>query len=189
MNLNPNNQISLELKTALTNMFDEIGIKKVIPKNTVILKEGATCDFFFYVVEGIFRAYRFVDDREVTIGFSFQGDIDTCPYSYVNNLVSLDIIHAANDAKIIKVNKKDYLAYIQKSTVDKSLTEFFLSHYIEILVQRTISMRLYTAEQNYLNLLKRSPQEVGKIPLSWIASYLGISSERLSRIRKKNLLI
>lgn len=169
-------------------MIELIGNKRKIKKNTTILCEGDTCNFFFFVVSGIFRAYRFVGDKEVTLGFSFPGDIDTCPYSYVNNLPSLDIIHAITDASIIKVNKADYLDFTASHKVP-DLTNQLLSSYIEVLLQRLIMLRLHTAEKNYMDLLARNPKEVNKIPLSYLASYLGVSLERVSRIRKKNALI
>ena len=186
LHLNPNNQLDIE--TVFKNMIEKIGTVVEVPKNTIIIKEGETCDFFFFVIMGIFRAYRWVDDNEVTIGFSFTGDIDTCPYSFVNDCKSKDVIHSLTSAKIIKVKKTDFLKYVEKNKENVNLTDFFLSSYIEVLIHRLISIRLYTAEKNYLNLLARNTFEVNKIPISYIASYLGVSLERISRIRKKNIL-
>ncbi|HMO39315.1 MAG TPA: Crp/Fnr family transcriptional regulator [Saprospiraceae bacterium] len=186
LHLNPNNQLNGD--TDVLKMIELIGTKKSVKKNTPVLCEGDKCDFFFFVLSGVFRAYRFVEDKEVTIGFSFPGDIDTCPYSYVNNLPSLDIIQALTDSTIIKVNKADYLEYIRKNKVP-DITDQLLANYIEILMQRLIAFRALTAEVNYINLLARNPKEVSKIQLTHIASYLGVSLERISRIRKKNALI
>jgi CRP/FNR family transcriptional regulator, anaerobic regulatory protein len=48
-----------------------------------------------------------VEDKEVTIGFSFTGDFDTCPYAFFNNQPSTDIIEALTDGVIIRVKKSD----------------------------------------------------------------------------------
>ena len=186
LHLNPNNQLDADLN--IKKMIEQLGTKKSYKKNEYILAEGQKCDFFFFVVAGIFRAYRYVGDKEVTLGFSFSSDIDTCPYSYVNDLPSLDIIHAINNTSVIKVNKADYLDYTSKHKLP-DLTNQLLGSYIEVLTQRLISFRLHTAEKNYMDLLARNPKELNKIPLSYLASYLGVSLERVSRIRKKNALI
>ena len=184
--LNPTNQLDEDEK--IKALVELIGTKKKIKKNELILLEGQKCDFFFFVVSGIFRAYRFIGDKEITLGFSFAGDIDTCPYSYVNNLPSLDIIQALTDSSIIKVNKADYLECTSKyKTPD--ITDQLLSSYIEVLMQRLIAFKVLTAEKNYIDLLARDQKGVSNIPLTYIASYLGVSLERISRIRKKNGLI
>ncbi|MCX7928953.1 MAG: Crp/Fnr family transcriptional regulator [Patescibacteria group bacterium] len=141
-------------------------------------------DFVFFVEEGCFRAFRYIDDEEVTIGFSFQGDLDTCPFAYVNKLESSDCIEALTDSKVIKVHRRDIDALQDKTPELNILIQKLLSHYIEVLIQRNIDLRTKSAEELYRELHKRQPKEVAQIPLMYIASYLGITKERLSRIRK-----
>jgi CRP-like cAMP-binding protein len=186
MYLSPNNNLNIDVE--FLKMIETIGFRKKVSKNSTVLQEGQTCDFFFYVVNGAFRAYRFIEDIEITIGFSFKGDIDTCPSSYVNNIGSKDIIQALVNSEIIKVHKRDYLNLIRSNPKIEDKTTILLGSYIEILIQRHINHRLFTAEELYLELLKRNPIEIRKIPKSFLASYLGVSPERISRIRKKNLL-
>ena len=63
--------------------------------------------------------------------------------------------------------------------------QLLLTQYIETLIGRINESKVLTAETRYLHLLKRSPEQVSQLPLSHLASFLGISKERLSRIRKK----
>lgn len=186
MYLSPNNKLNIDVE--FLKMVESIGVRKKISKNSTVLQEGQTCDFFFYVVDGAFRAFRFVEDKEITIGFSFKGDVDTCPSSYVNDMGSKDVIHALVKSEIIKVYKNDYYDLLKSNPKIEDRTNTLLTSYIEILIQRHINHRLFTAEELYLELLKRNQLEVSKIPKSFIASYLGVSPERISRIRKKNLL-
>lgn len=173
-----------EYKILIEN-FIKVGKVKKIAKGDFVLKEGDKCDYLFFILEGSFRAYRCVNDKDVTIGFSFQGDIDTCPFSFFNNLPSTDIIEALTESKIILISKVN-LDLILKNNPDLIiLTHAMLSNYIEILLNRIIYFKIENAEENYLHLLQQQPAEISKIPLQYIASYLGISKERLSRIRKK----
>jgi len=169
----------------LIENFIKVGKVKKIAKGDFVLKEGDKCDFLFYILEGSFRTYRCIQDKDVTIGFSFQGDIDTCPFSFFNNLTSTDIIEALTESKIAVISKValDKILIINPALME--LTHVLLSNYIEILLNRIIYFKIENAEENYLHLLQQQPVEISKIPLQYIASYLGISQERLSRIRKK----
>jgi CRP/FNR family transcriptional regulator, anaerobic regulatory protein len=187
MYINPNNALIQDpVAASALRILVNAGKRERVNKGTLILIEGQSCDFIFFVVSGTFRAFRWVGNKEVTIGFTFNGDFDTCPYAFFNNLPSTDIIEALTDSVIIKVKKSD-IEYIASEKPDlKDFLTLLLSHYTEVLISRNIEHRILTAEEIYQNLLSRQPDEVAKIPLQYIASYLGISKERLSRIRKKH---
>ena len=187
MYINPNNALIQDpVAAAALRLMVNAGKRERVNKGALILIEGQACDFLFFVVSGAFRAFRWVEDTEVTIGFSFSGDFDTCPYAFFNNQLSTDIIEALTDAVIIRVKKSDIENLAREKPELKDFLTHLLSHYVEILVSRSIEYRILTAEKIYQNLLSRQPDEVAKIPLQHIASYLGISKERLSRIRKKH---
>ena len=187
MYINPNNALNQDPAAASSlRLILSAGKREKVDKGKLILTEGQSCDFLFFVLSGAFRAFRWIDDKEVTIGFSFYGDIDTCPFAFINNQPSTDIIEAINDSVIIRVKKIDIDNLTREKPELKDFISYLLSHYVEILVRRIIEHRLLTAEELYLNLQTRQSDEVAKIPLQYIASYLGISKERLSRIRKKH---
>ena len=117
-------------------MISLLGKRIHLNKGEVILKLGQTCDFFFYVEKGCFRAYRYIDDNEITLGFSFAGDIDTCPFCYVNNNKSLDVIEALSHSIVYKVYKSDLENYIHHKKQLNNITVKLLADYIEVLLVR-----------------------------------------------------
>ncbi|TVQ07593.1 MAG: Crp/Fnr family transcriptional regulator [Bacteroidetes bacterium] len=187
MYINPNIALIQDpLVAAAMRLILSAGKWESVSKGDLILTQGQTCDFLFFVESGAFRAFRWIEDKEVTIGFTFSGDVDTCPYAFINHLPSLDTIEALSDGVIIRIYKSDIDKLIIQKPEFKDFLTTLLSHYTEILISRIIEYRILTAEEIYDNLLFRQPDEVAKIPLQYIASYLGISKERLSRIRKKH---
>lgn len=187
MYINPNIAIIQDsVIAAALRLILSAGKWESVSKGDLILTEGQTCDFLFFIESGAFRAFRWIDDEEVTIGFTFSGDVDTCPYAFFNDVPSYDIIEAISDGVIIRVKKSDIDKLIIQNPEFKDFYALLLSHYVEVLINRSIEHRTLTAEEIYNNLLSRQPDEVAKIPLQYIASYLGISKERLSRIRKKH---
>lgn len=187
--LNPDNRLYSAhlsaLQIQLVDFIKQAGTRKKLKPGEVILSEGETCDFFFFVEKGIFRVYRWYNDKELTFGFTFQGDIDTCPWSFINNAPSLDIIESVTHSEIVKVNRKELDIMRKQNPACNDLIMVLLSNYIEVLVKRLLTSKALTAEEQYSQLLKRQPGEVSKIPLMYIASFLGVSQARLSRIRKK----
>ncbi|MBK9290851.1 MAG: Crp/Fnr family transcriptional regulator [Bacteroidetes bacterium] len=186
MTINPNNNInySLDNYKELIQTLKSIGQTLKIAKGKCILTEGDVVNHIFIIEKGCFRTFRWIDDEEVTIGFSFEGDIDTCPYAFINQLKSTDCIEALTDSQVIKIPRSELQNLERQKPELNKFTQMLLSHYIEILIQRNIDLRIKSAEQLYQELHKRQPKEVAQIPLMYIASYLGISKERLSRIRK-----
>lgn len=186
MTLNPNNIFADNELRQLHALFELIGKKRIIEAGQTIISEGQTIDFFWIVLSGCFRAFRwFQDEEEVTVGFSFAGDFDTSPFAYIHGTPTKECIEALQVSEILVVRKNEFEKHFGRNPIAKNLTEKLLSNYIEILTYRSIESKILTAEQRYLKLLQRQPKEVTQIPLKYIASYLGISKERLSRIRKK----
>jgi CRP-like cAMP-binding protein len=188
MTINPNNNVNSPESSDFTSLLEflkQIGKPMTVRKGESILSEGDKVDCVFFIESGCFRTYRWVADNEVTIGFSFAGDIDTCPFSFINDTLSLDSIVALSDSRIIRIYRSDINILTAKNPQFHTYIHILLSHYIEVLIQRNIDLRTKNAEVLYRNLLDRQPREVSSIPLMYIASYLGISKERLSRIRKK----
>lgn len=187
MTINPNNQFypfSNRSYNDIVTILKGKGQRRKLSKGDIIIQEGAYCDFFYYIEYGCFRAFRYLDEKEVTIGFSFKGDLDTCPYAFINDLPSLDIIEALTDSSVIVIHKTVLSELKKKNPVVENFVNFMLSSYIETLVTRALEFKALTAEEIYLKMLKRQPLELSNIPLKHLASYLGITPERLSRIRK-----
>ncbi|NDI99199.1 Crp/Fnr family transcriptional regulator [Flavobacterium sp. LaA7.5] len=188
MYINPKNNLDILSDTSvikLVELLKDKGMEITVKPGEAIIREGQMCDFFFFVLSGSFRAYRYVNDKEVIIGFSFKGDIDTAPHAFITHSHSTETIEAITESNIIKVHRSTLDALTETHAGIKNFVLNMLAHYIEVLVRRHIEFKTYTAEQVYRALYNRQPEEVQKIPLKFIASYLGISQERLSRIRSK----
>lgn len=178
--------ISEKTKESLEQLI-QFGITKKIAKGTFIIKEGENCELIFLVLDGIFRTFRMLnhDEEEYTTGFSFKGDIDTSPFAFFFETTSTETIEAITDANVIIIYKDKYLKVIQENNKIQGAIILLLAAYIETLENRLHQKRTLTAEDIYHYLVQNQGEEINKIPLKYIASYLGITKERLSRIRNK----
>lgn len=188
--ISPKHQI--DIKTAFSekikSSFASIlpyGKQKNISKGTLIIEKDEMCTKIFFIVDGIFRTFRESNETEYTTGFSFKGDFDTSPFSFYYELPATETIEAITDATVLVIERNDFWEATKNNSELQNGVYLLLAGYIEILESRLHENRSMTAEQRYLQLLQEQPDDIKKISLGFIASFLGITKERLSRIRKK----
>lgn len=166
------------------SVIQKIGKEKLVAKGETIIRYGSHPTFFFYITSGAFKTSIKKNDKAYILGFTFEGDIDCCPTSLLKASANNFTIEAVLDSKVLVCALKDF----QKACSSKkysSIINNIMANYISILENRVIEAISLTAEQRYKKLLLQQPSSIEKIPLSYIAAYLGITQERLSRIRKK----
>ena len=161
-------------------------IPKKVQKGEFLLRAGDMAKYGMFVASGCLRTYT-IDNKgkEHILQFSpedwWTGDMD----SMVNDLPSQWFIDAVEDSEILlfddaalqKLNK-----YIPQSA---AMYETALRKSLVAKNQRIISSLTATAEERYNEFLKKYPSLLQRVPQHMIASYLGVSPETLSRIRKQ----
>ena len=188
--ISPKHQI--DIKTAFSekikSSFSSLmayGKEMNISKGAFIVEQDEVCTRIFFIKEGVFRTYRETDNNEYTTGFSFKGDFDTSPFSFFYKLPATETIEALTDATVLAFERNDFWEASTDNALLQNGVFLLLAGYIEILENRLHQNRSMTAEERYIQLIATQPEEINKIPLNLIASFLGITKERLSRIRTK----
>ena len=174
-----------ELNKNAGNDYHKAFKKMTLPKGHFLLKEGEVCRHTWIIEKGLARVFSTKDGNEVTTYFGFPGTFIDSFRSYVLQKPSRESIQLIEDSIIysikrsdIKNLKKKYPTLIE---IDKIITEC----YAIWLEERIYAIQFSTALERYSELLKEYPLFVKNIPLTYIASYLGITLETLSRIRSK----
>jgi CRP-like cAMP-binding protein len=175
--------IDLEEKDAI--LIEELTTIKHFSKNEFILTQGKVCDFVAFIKKGVFRGFYSVDGQEYSKQFFFEGGFCTDYVSFLTEKKSLTYLQAVEDSTVIFFEKKDidvmYKTIPNFVNFGKLLAENLFIKVCDI----KASFILNTPEERYANLLKERPSVIQRIPQYMIASYLGITPEALSRIRKR----
>jgi CRP-like cAMP-binding protein len=156
-----------------------------IQKGDFLIKEGQICKKIAFVSKGLFRVYYLKDGIEINNCFCLENSI-TCSFtSFVNQTPSTENIQALEDSVIVTLSfdslNQLYNKSIQWQTVRRLLTEkecFRLS-------DRANTLSFETALEKYQNLLRLQPELIQRVSIQYLASYIGVSRETLSRIRSK----
>lgn len=159
--------------------------RRFLKKGEFLLRGGEVCDHVTFINNGHFRVYNIVNEEELTINFAFEGNYVTDYISFVSRRPSSDFILAMDDAEILQIKYNDLQATYEKSPVWQKFGRIMAEYILVFIAERNKALLFNTPEERYINLMKERPKVIERIPQQYIASYLGIKPESLSRIRKR----
>lgn len=134
---------------------------------------------------GIVRFYIPDDENELTFNFCFDKEF-TCAYdSFLTQTPSNYELQALTDTVVWQISYEDLQTVYAKTKVGNYLGRFAAEKLFLAKSKREISLLKYTAKQRYLQLFKEQPRVLKHIPLKYIASYIGVTPQGLSRIRRQ----
>ena len=170
------------------DLLESILVPMKFAKNELILKEGETCTNIYWVVKGLVRQFYFKNDKELTEYMATENSIVMCIESLFLEQPTRLQIKAIEPTVMIAMPK----ASLEKAAVKNVNIQMLYRKILEeslILSQHHADMlRFESAQDRYQKLVKDQPQLVLRAPLVYIASYLQMTPETLSRVRTATLL-
>lgn len=149
------------------------------------VERGKTCKHFAFVAGGIMRAYKLYDGIESTTCLCNDNTFATSTVSFITQTPSNVAIQALEDVALVLIKHEDLIFLYSMSPFWEKFGRVVAEReYIE-LQQRAWRNGPLPAKEKYLTLLKENSGVVNRVPLHYIASYIGVTPETLSRIRKK----
>ena len=165
--------------------FLEKNHRKEYKKREVILKKGEVDNYLSFVEDGAARLYFTKENKELTIRFVFKHQYLTAYDSFTQRTPSRCDIEALTDMVVWQIHYDDLQAIYGSQPIGNLIGRLTVEAlYVEKL-NREFSFLSDTAEERYLKLMKEQPDLFQTIPLKHIASYMGITPQALSRIRRR----
>jgi CRP-like cAMP-binding protein len=180
----------LEKKTTLSasdyQLIESVSIIKKLRKHQFLLTEGDVCTFNAFVCEGFLRKYS-VDDKgtEHTVYFATENWWISDRESLMEGTPSEYYIDAVEDTATLLISKTNFDMLCDKLPAFKDMVNQILQKSLNATHSRINKTFQSTAEEKYNNFLKTFPNLANRAPRHMLASYLGITPETLSRIRKQ----
>jgi len=174
--------IEVENEEKILTAFDPFTIKK----KKDLLVQGETCKHLYFIIKGCVRSY-FVDSKgvehiyQVRMDNNWISDLE----SFFAETPSKYYIETIEDSTLLKISKDRFEKLLEEiPCLERYFRILFQKAYINAL-QRLNSTMWEPATSRYEEMMKEHPQMFQRVPLVYIASYLGITPESLSRIRKQ----
>lgn len=154
-------------------------------KGDRIIREGQVASSFFIVKSGMVRSYFRKGDSEVTVWFAYECQKAVSISSLFDNKPSRETVECIEDCELLCISNKDLRELYHKYECMNTIGRKMVEEYCGILDDRIYQFQVMSAMERYKDLMEYEPEIIRRVPLSYIASFLGISQETLSRIRHK----
>ena len=170
------------------DLLESILVPMKYGKNEMILREGETCTNIYWVVKGLVRQFYYKNGKELTEYMATENSIVMCIESLFREQPTHLQIKAIEPTVLIAMPKADLEAVAMKSVNIQILYRKILEESLILSQIHADMLRFESAQDRYQKLIKRQPQLVLRAPLVYIASYLQMTPETLSRVRTAALL-
>ncbi|MBS0026999.1 Crp/Fnr family transcriptional regulator [Chitinophaga sp. 22321] len=163
------------------DLYEEISV----PARTILLEEGKVARYAYYIREGGVRAWFNNKGKETSFQFFFEGEGVSAMESFRTGQPSMYTIETLSAARLLKISKENFDLIADstpgfKAALEEAVFQRLL-HYRKLFVCQIRD----TPQERYATLVADQPHILQRVPLQYIASYLGITPVSLSRIRNK----
>ena len=159
--------------------------KRIIQKNEHLLKAGQTCKHLFFIEQGLVRYYSFTNNEEQTNYFNKEGEW-VCDYpSFIPKMPTTVYIQALEPTTVWAVSFDDLQIFYKKIKYGERYGRLSIEQVFINIIRQTISLYTDKPEVRYEKFISTYFDIAQRIPQYYIASYIGVKPQSLSRIRKK----
>lgn len=155
-----------------------------LERNEYLISEGNIETALYFINSGSLRIFMLDENEEHTIRFGYKDSIITALDSFVKGGKTSFYIQALKKTSYKSISKTDFNALMNKNSRNKDLWKKLLEAFVIQQMERETDLLTSSPEARYHRVLKRSPQVFQEIPHKYIASYLRMSPETLSRLKK-----
>lgn len=175
----------LKQDTSNLNQFQELFVEKEIPAKTILLHAGETAHSMYFIKKGCVRLWFNKDGKDITLQFFFDGQPVASIDSFLYKQPSLFTIESIEPTVIISISRDNFEILNQKYPLCKDTFHDYLFERFRNYAQLFLSRIKDSPRERYEDLVKNNPEIIKRVPLLYIASYLGITPISLSRIRNR----
>jgi len=159
---------------------------KKYKRHEFLLREGEVCKHVFFIVKGLTRYfYTNAEGNEHTGQFFFETSWYTDYDSFLTGKPSEQSLQALEKSEVLLLPKPNLYRLYDENPKFERFGRLMAEQAFLGVRQRNTSLLSESPEERYLNLIQQRPKVIDRVPLHYIASYLGIKPESLSRIRKR----
>lgn len=155
-----------------------------LDKRHILIKENKKHDFAYFVIEGAVRSYYLKDGIEVNTWFALEDDMVGSLQNFQDK-PSRETIELVENSTLVSINLKQIKPLMFSNIQIANFINAIIIDHALFLEDKVYFSQMMSSMDKYLILLDKEPQLFQRIPLTYIASFLGISRETLSRLRAK----
>ncbi|WP_046757775.1 Crp/Fnr family transcriptional regulator [Kordia jejudonensis] len=169
---------------AILETFKHVHVKK----NTFFVEEGKVCQYFCFIESGILQHHILVAGEEKTTYLALKNSATAALKSFMHQIPSRKNIKAISDCDLFVIDQKNFQHLLKTNEAFHRFYYNLIENQIYRIDDYRIDLLTLSPEERYKKLLANEPKLLKEVPLRYLASFLGISSRHMSRIRKNVVL-
>lgn len=177
--INSIHPVSQQLQEHLFNHLTQV----TIPKKGYLLKQGRVCSNLYFIEKGLARCFYLKDGKEVSSWFMKEGDMIISVESFFKQQPGYENIQALEELEVLALKYSELQLMYHKFPEFNFIARVLTEKYYTLSEQRLFSLRMQRALERYEYIMEHHPDIIKRVSSSYIASYLGITLETLSRIK------
>ena len=161
--------------------------RRIITKKSVFIKVNQIENHISFIESGIVRLFipRDNPEKEITFGFSFKNQFVSAYDSFLTQLPSNYQLQTLTETAMLSISYKDLQSVYKSTQIGNLIGRLTAEDLFLIKSKREQDLLNLNAEQRYLKLFEERPELLKSVPLKYISSYIGVTAQALSRIRKR----
>lgn len=167
------------------NLIDTYFEVKHLRKKEFLLQDGNICDFICFIDKGSIRHFHIKDGLEKTCDFSFENSWATDFQSFTHNTSCIMNLQAIEETTVFLIKNENLYKLYKECNKYETFGRIMAEQVAQRATEIAMSLSSDKPEERFQNLIKKQPDLFQRIPQKYIANFLGILPESLSRIRKR----
>ncbi|MGE8533151.1 Crp/Fnr family transcriptional regulator [Chryseobacterium sp. R2ACT005] len=178
----------IKLSPEEISIFKSFWTEKTLEKGEFLLRNGEICRHDSYIISGVLKAFCINADNgnEEILFLAIDHWWATDIASFSKQKASIYNIQAVEKTRLLQISHPSFQKMLEEIPSLEKYFRIILEGYLGTLEKRVVFNHMHKAEQKYYDFLETYPSIASRVPQYLIASYLGVSAEFISRIRKKN---
>ena len=169
---------------ALQERVQDVFTVREAKKGEKILTQGSMANYLYFIEKGILHSYYFREDKQITSWFYNEHQFMTSWHSFYGQKHSFEEIECLEECLLYQISYQDYQKLIAAFPAFGNFARLLAEEMLTFLDEFSKDWAFLKAKEKYDALLRYFPDIALRVQLGYIASFLGISQETLSRIRK-----
>lgn len=157
-----------------------------LKRSDFLVSKGAKENYLYFVQSGTLRIFYPNKEQEICVGFAYENTFVCSFPSFVKDTPSDYYIQALSSCKLVAIKRNDFYALVNQYINLEHAWRCFVEDALVGIIEREIEILSLTPEERYDKLLERSPHILQKVPQKYIASYLNMQPETLSRRKSQS---
>jgi CRP-like cAMP-binding protein len=178
-------KLAVPLTEQELELIDKYFEPVLINKRAFLLADGKICNFIAYIAEGAIRHFHIKNGIEKTCDISFENSWVTDFQSFSYNTESIMYLQALEKTEVFIIRKQNLFKIYEECNKYETFGRLMTEHVAQRATEIAMSLSSDKPEERYLNLIAKQPDIFQRVQQKYIANFLGISPESLSRIRNR----